>query len=202
MSQPALGRGGLIAGIVISIVLGFPQTSRADLIDAGFDLFDPQPGSLIFVPALGRLVPVVGVTISSFPDFGPVGLGNTNSILQRFDSVSDSGPSQTPIEMRAMQLMSTDGSNLFFTLQAAVPSLGTMDVTFGPTPGTGTFTWDIDVFLNVLTGSFGGPLFTSFGANLNAGPTPWSHIPPPSAVCIPQVNCLYNGTNANDFYPI
>jgi hypothetical protein len=175
--------------------------ARADVIDAGFDLFDPLSGSQIFVPALGRLVPIIGVTIPSFPAFGTANLGNTNSILHRDNSLSSSGPLTTPVEMQAMQLMSTDGSNLFFTVQAAPPSAGTLSVIFGPSPNSGTFTWDIDVFFNVATGSFGGPLFTSFDADLTAGPTPWSHVSPPGAVCIPGLNCLLNGTNATDFFP-
>ena len=97
-------------------------------------MFDPLTGSLIFVPTLGRLVPVIGVPIVSFPDFGPAPLGDTNSILRRANTVSDSGPTQTPVQMLAMQLMSTDGSNLFFTLQSCSPSTGVLNVQFGPAP--------------------------------------------------------------------
>jgi hypothetical protein len=189
-----------ICVIVFALCFSFP--ARANLIDAGYNLFDPLQGSTIFVPALGRLVPVVGVPITSFKAFGGADLGDTNSILQRQSPVSDSGPTQTPVQMVAMQLMSTDGSNLFFILQDSPLSIGTLNVQFGPAPNSGTFTWSIDVFFNGEAGSLGGPVFTSFDLNLTAGPTPWTDVAPPGAVCIPGINCFLNGIdNTADFFP-
>jgi hypothetical protein len=164
-------------------------------------MYDPLPGSQIFVPSLGRLVSVIGVPIGNFPGLGNVGLGDTNSILFLQNEVPFSGSFQTPVQMIAMQMMSTDGSNLFFTLQTLAPSVGTLAGQFDQASNSGTFNWDIDLFLNATTGSFTGPLFTSFDVDTVAGPSPWSHVPPPGALCLPRINCLLSGTNSNDFFP-
>lgn len=186
---------------VIVSALCFSLPARAHEIDAGFSLFDPLQGSTIFVPALGRLVPVVGVPITSFPAFGSADLGDTDSILQRDSDVSDSGPTETSVQMVAMQLMSTDGSDLFFTLGPTL-STGTLNVQFGPAQNSGTFTWSIDVFLNAETGSVGGPVVTSFELDLTTGPTLWTDVAPAGAVCITGINCLLNGSdNTSDFFP-
>jgi hypothetical protein len=208
MSHRAL-RHAVILACVLAFSASFSPIARADFIAAGFDLFDPLQGSQIFVPG-GHIVPVVGVPITSFPLlFGNAALGDTNSILERKGCLSDSGLSgsacqlptlQAPIQMLAMQMMSTDGSNLFFTLQSL--SFGTLNVQFGPAPNSGTFTWAIDLFFNVESGSLGGPLVTSFDVNLTAGPSPWTHVAPPNAVCIPGKNCFLDGTdNTKDFFP-
>jgi hypothetical protein len=147
------------------------------------------------------LVSVIGVPIVSFPGFGDVPLGDTNSILQLQNPVSESGPFLTPVQMVAMQMMSTDGTNLFFTLQTSVSSPGTLSGQFDPVIDLGTFNWDIDLFLDARTGGFTGPLFTSFDVDIMAGPSPWSHDVPPNAVCIPGINCLLNGTSSTDFFP-
>jgi hypothetical protein len=140
MSHETLKRQILIGSVALIFVTTISAEARADFISAVFDLFDPLPGSVIFVPALGRLVPVLGVPITSFPEFGGADLGNTDSILHRDNAVSDSGPFVTPVEMQAMQFVSTDGSDVFFTLQSTPASVGTLNVTFGPLPNSGTFT--------------------------------------------------------------
>src|SRR5262249_20446560 len=83
----------LVAGCLAAVVVAsFPLTSRASHeIPAGFDLFDPLVGSRINVPGLG-LIPIVGVPISSFPDFGGHNLGDTDSILQRKSLLTDIPP--------------------------------------------------------------------------------------------------------------
>jgi hypothetical protein len=200
MSHGALTRRTVVGCLVLAFVIAFPGLVRAGS-GGGFDLFDPLMGSQIFVPALGRPVFVVGVPIVSFPDFGNVPLGDTNSILQLQNPVSESGPFLTPVQMVAMQMMSTDGSNLFFTLQTGVSSAGTLSGQFDPVSDSGTFNWNIDLFLEAKTGSFTGPLFTSFDVDIIAGPSPWSHVAPPGAVCLPAINCFLNGTNSTDFFP-
>ena len=202
MTHEAFRHGSILTCLVLALITTCPRNARADFIDHGYDLFDPMSGSVLFVPALGSLVPILGVPIGSFPVFGSADLGDTNSILFRDITLSDSGPFTTPVEMEAMQLMSTDGSNLFFDLQAAPVSAGTLTATFGPVSHSGTFMWSIDLFFDVHTGSFGGPLLTSFDTIVTAGPVPWSNVAPPLAVCLPGFNCLLNGTdNLNDFFP-
>jgi hypothetical protein len=201
MSHGVLTRRTVVGCLVVAFVTAFPGLVRAGS-GGGFDLFDPRAGSQIFVPSLGRLVSVIGVPIVSFPDFGNVSLGDTNSILQLQNPVSQSGPFLTPVQMVAMQMMSTDGSNLFFTLQTSASSLGTLSGQFDPVLDLGTFNWNIDLFLDAKVGSFAGPLFTSFDVDIITGPSPWNHVAPPNAVCLPGINCLLNGTNSTDFFPI
>jgi hypothetical protein len=187
----------LLGYLVLAFVTAFPCTVSG----AGFDFFDPLPGSLIFVPSLGRVVSVVGVPIGNFEPIGNFGLGDTNSILSREENPPFSGSFQTPVQMLAMQMMSTDGSNLFFTLQTLALSVGTLDGQFDPGSNSGTFNWDINLVFDARTGSLAGPVFTSFDVDTMAGPSPWSHLLPPGAICIPGFNCLLNGTNSNDFFP-
>ena len=201
MSHGVLTRRTVVGCLVLAFVTAFPGLVRAGS-GGGFDLFDPRAGSQIFVPALGRLVSVIGVPIVSFnfPASGNVPIGDTNSILF-LENGPFAGSFQTPVQMIAMQMMSTDGSNLFFTLQTLASSVGTLDAQFNPLSNSGTFNWDIDLFFDAKTGSFAGPLFTSFDVDTLAGPSPWSHVLPPGAICIPGVNCLLNGTNSTDFFP-
>ena len=64
MSYVAIKRGITTGYFVLALVTVFPSAARGDQIDDGFNLFDPLPGSQIFVPGLG-LLPVVGVPIVS-----------------------------------------------------------------------------------------------------------------------------------------
>jgi len=180
MSHGVLTRRTVVGCLVLAFVTAFPGLVRAGS-GGGFDLFDPRAGSQIFVPALGRLVSVIGVPIVSFnfPASGNVPIGDTNSILQLLNPVSESGPFLTPVQMVAMQMMSTDGTNLFFTLQTSISSPGMLSGQFDPVLDSGTFNWNIDLFLDARTGGFTEPLFTSFDVDIMAGPSPWSHTAPP-----------------------
>lgn len=160
----------------------------------------------------------------------PVGPGNTDTIVRRdLDVNITSGPGTTPIELVALQLMSTAPVNFglgvgfyFITLQSArggPDSTGSMTITPGAPddhlPGTpeGTFSSFFDVFFDVRLGSLNGPIALSDVLVLSNSGAFWDATPGPSEVIVPG---LVGDLNANlhtnkvqntdtyqmDFFPI
>jgi PEP-CTERM motif len=203
-----------IGVLTCAMLVASPRNARAsDILFPGFDLFDPITGTEVFL--ISDLYPFVGDPLGSF-DFGagPVPTGNADTIIERLTSAMGPGSVSIPVQLRAMQLVSTTPIDIGFgldfhylTLQAAA-SLGTMVWTedpgfHGPPPpphGVANYlvlNWLFDVRL----GSLGGPVVFSDLKTLSSDPTPWSHFPPPGAVLIPGVNSFLNGTSPdNDFF--
>jgi hypothetical protein len=210
----------LAAVCTLAIVVGIPRSVLAsDIVIRGFDLFDPLPGTVVFLDGLG-LVPFIGSPLGSF-DFGagPIPTGTTDTIIERLDDAM--APMDTvPIAIRAMQLVTAApidigfGLNLYFlTLDPLMPSTGTMTFTdfsgsHGPPPPShGTFnygpiTWNFVV----REGTLAGTIRLSDTQTLTSGPIAWSHFPPPGALLIPGVNSglgpCPDGPPLCDFFPI
>jgi hypothetical protein len=200
-----------------------PAAAASDIIAPGWDLLDPLPGTMVFLPGFG-LVPFVGVPLGEF-DFGPgLGLrptGRADTIIHR--PVPAPSGSTIGVELVAMQMVSVAPFDigfgldlLYVTLQAGAPFTGTMtfsDFAAGPhlPPGPhGTVTYDdIDWRFDVRMGALDGPIVLSDAQTLSTGPIFWSHFPPPGAVTIPCVNVLLDGTPPlcgdgsalSDFFP-
>ena len=186
---------------VLLLVLGgsLPRAAHAAIMLPGFDLMDPLPGTLVFLPGPG-LVPFVGVPLGTF-DFGggPVATGTADTIFHR--PIAGAPSSSIPVELLAMQMVSAVPIDLGFgsalhylTLQAGPPSGGTMtfdDFSLGnhgpPPPPHGFVTYDVDWFFDVHMGALGGPVVFSSTKTLATGPLPWSHFLP-GAFHIPGVN--------------
>ena len=215
MSIRAIKQSLLVILIGALAALASPSASWASfIIDPGFDLFQTQPGT-----SVGG-VPFVGVPEGTF-NFGggPVGTGNTDTIVHRLGAgVAPGGvpgvAPPIPIEMVALHLMSAAPTNFglgvgfyFVTLQSergGPASTGTLGITFGPEGVPhGTFNSFFDVFFDIRLGSLTGPIALSGSAPLTATGVPWSHFPGPGAVEIPGVNTFLNGSNRlADFFPI
>ena len=203
-----------IGVLTCALMLASPRDTRAsDILFPGFDLFDPIPGTGVFL--LSDVYPFIGVPLGSF-DFGagPVSTGTADTVVERLTSAIGPGTVPIPVQLRAMQLVSTTPIDLGFgldfhylTLQAAA-SLGTMLWTedpgyHGPAPpphGVANYlalNWLFDVRL----GSLGGPVVFSDSKMLSSAGTPWSHFPPPGALLVPGVNSFLSGTSEdNDFF--
>jgi hypothetical protein len=197
-----------------ALAAGSPRTVEAsDIMLLGFDLFDPLPGSQVFLPGHG-LFPFVGVPLDTFDfGFGPVATGTTDTVIQRLEIAVGPGTVLIDVQLRAMQMVSAGPIDLgagldlhYLSLQAAA-SLGTMVWTefpgaHGPPPPPhGVAHYDpLNWLFEVRRGSLGGPLVLADSKILSSAPTPWSHFPPPGAVLIPGVNFLLSGTPDSDFF--
>ncbi|HEV8532243.1 MAG TPA: hypothetical protein VGT00_12555 [Methylomirabilota bacterium] len=215
MSVRTIKQALLVILVGALAALASPSASWASfIIDPGFDLFQTQPGT-----SVGG-VPFVGVPLGTF-NFGggPVGTGNTDTIVQRHATAVAPGgvpgvAPPIPIEMLALHLMSAAPTNFglgvgtyFVTLQSergGPASTGSLTITFGPEGAPhGTFGSFFDVFFDIRLGSLTGPIALSNDAILTANGVPWSHSPGPGAVEIPGVNTFLNGSDRlADFWSI
>jgi hypothetical protein len=195
---------GALAGCVslLAFVLGVGgRPASANPIQPGFDLFQTvSPGTSAVLPGIG-LVNFRGVPLDP-------SLGSTDTIVQRTGSLPSGGTGLIPIELVALELMSTSPVNIggsFFDLFAVInkgglipglpqpdvlpPSTGTLTIlSHNDVTGTGTFSSFFDVFVDIeLTPVGGNPRIPgSIVASMpsgNEGPLSgngiWSHTPPP-----------------------
>ncbi|WP_165252205.1 hypothetical protein [Paludisphaera soli] len=190
------------------------QAAGSLTVEDGYDLFASGPGTNF--PGLG---PLVGVPLATY-DFGdgngPVGIGNTDTIVHRLDAVTvpaigDTGT--TRLEMLALQLATANPVNFggfgldtyYITLQSArggPATLGSMDITFTSLEG-GTFSSFFDVFFDIRIGALDGAIVLSDSLRLTSTDVPWDREPPPGAVVIEGINRFLNGQdNGADFWPI
>jgi hypothetical protein len=206
--------------LALAAVAGSPRAALAsDIVIRGFDLFDPLPGTSVFLPGFG-LVPFIGVPLGTF-DFGSgsVPTGTTDTIIERIEDAN--APSETiDVVIRAMLMVTVAPIDLGFgpslhylTLDALLPSTGFMtflDFTgshAAPPPSHGTFsygpiTWNFDI----REGSPTGTIRVSDSQTLSSGSVEWSHFPSPTAFTIPGVNTglgpCADGVPLCDFFPI
>jgi hypothetical protein len=195
-------------------VLAGPGLSQAGpMVAPGWDLFQTLPGTSFFG------VPFEGVNLGTFDFGGTIGVkrvGNADTIVQRLDTAD--APSETiPIEMLALQLMTTAPVNLgagtdfyFITLQSVrggSDTLGSMTINFDPEPANltdqhGTFDSFFDVFFDLRIGDLNGPIVFSGMENISSANVPWAHKLLPKPLEIDDVNIFLNGTNRTaDFFP-
>ena len=210
-----LGFAGLIALLA-------PMRAEADVVKAGYDLFQTiTPGTNF------QGVDFMGVPLGTFNFGGAIGtktVGPTDTIIQRLSDVTApaGGSGTTALIMQALQLETTAPTtafgpldNYFITLQSThggSASTGTMTINFtNPTPGpppptqpfAGTFSSSLDVFFDIHKGSLTGAIVASSDLVITNTGTPWSHYPDPNAILITGVNHLLNGVDgSNDFFPI
>lgn len=204
---------GLFTALLLAAV---PRPLHASDIDLpGFDLFDPLPGTQIFLDGFG-LIPFVGVPLGSF-DFGSgsVPTGNTDTVMFRNEEINDlTGKLTTTVDLLAMQLV-TDGEfdlgkgldRYYLTVSSAPASTGTMEFMFaGPhdcSAPHGSFRYtSLTYNFDVWTGAPGGTFVFSDTMTLSSPFQPWSHCAPPGVVLIPDVNFLLDGTPESDFFAL
>jgi hypothetical protein len=201
--------GVLVIGIALAAV---PGRCRAGglIVDKGYDLFQTTTGSSF--PGLGDLV---GVPLGKFNfGSGAVGVGTTDTIIQRLDDVTvaaagDTG--STRLLVNALQLetatqvdfMNLGMDNYFVTLQSThggPKSTGTMDITFASAAG-GTFTSTLDMNFDIRKHSLNGNIVASLDLMLSNSGASWGRIPPAAAELINGINYKLNGTDtSNDFW--
>ena len=203
---------------LLAFVLGVGgRPAFANPIQPGFDLFQTvSPGTSAVLPSIG-LVNFRGVPLDP-------SLGNTDTIVQRTGSLPSGGTGPIPIELVALELMSTSPVNIggsFFDLFAVInkgglipglpqpdvlpPSTGTLTIlSHNDVTGTGTFSSFFDVFVDIELTPVGGNPRTpgSIVASMpsgNEGPLQatgsWSHTPPPNYPNNP-------GFPAGGFFPV
>jgi hypothetical protein len=181
-------------------VLFLQTSSRADVVDPGFDLFT-------FPDTSFDGVVWAGVPLGTYNFGGSIGVqnvGNTDTIVRRLGT---SGTGQTvPLQVDALQLVSATpsfgGQYGFITLDPNDTSGGTITC-FTATPGTGgTYSAQLHVYYDLHIGSLAGPVYTS-GEVTEKGSGDWQHNPPPGSLLIPGVNDELNGTDTSaDFWPV
>jgi len=177
-------------------------------VSARYDLFETLPVSSF--PGLGNLM---GVPLGTF-DFGsgPVGVGTTDTIVQRLSDVTVAAPGDTgstgllvkALQMETVTPVDFGGAgldNYFVTLSQSQPSTGTIDITFA-SPAGGTFSSSLEITFDIRKGSLNGPIIISPTLTLTNSGALWDRIPPPGAVVIDGINHFLNGQNIdNDFWP-
>jgi hypothetical protein len=187
--------------------LCLPIPSRADTVDAGYDLFTTVEAGTFF-DGIGNLQ---GVPLNTYNFGGSIGVqnvGNTDTIVQRLQNVTATG--STSLQLDALQLESVNavfGSipgiatpYAFITLD---PSDLSLDVGTMTTNANHTFTSSLNVYFDVLEGSLTGPVYSTGDLTLTSTDVAWTHQAPPGALEIPGVNYDLNGVNTYaDFWPV
>jgi hypothetical protein len=192
---------------------------QAGDVCAGYDLFATIP------PTNFQGIEFEGVPLGTF-DFGAgaVNVGNTDTIVQRLDTVSPPGGT-TDLVMLALQLVSVNtydaalnldpgGQHVYVTLDHSFPSTGVMTIDIdNPLANfnNGTFDSNLTVAFDLTLGS---PVGLNLNAlvgcgveacvlELSATNVPWDRTPPPGALTIEDVNYLLDETNDiyGDFWP-
>jgi hypothetical protein len=185
-----LALGTLICG------LGSPLSSRAVLVDAGWDLFTTV-GTTYF-----NAMNWQGVPLGTYNFGGAIGsqsVGNTDTIMQRVNAVPDGGGS-TALNLVALQLESINAPSLYLTLQSVHG--GTASTGQATINADGTFNSFFDVWFDVRYGGLDGTIVQSGAMELDTSGT-WSHTAPAGALKIEGVNYLLNGTDTSaDFWVI
>lgn len=220
--RPAVRFLALRAAVIALPLLLLAPAARADWIVAeGWDLLETAPGTFFeFDDGSGPVnIPFDGLPIEQFGFGGSIGVqdvGTADTIVERLaaaDSGGVPGTAPIPIQMVELQLVSTDGSNLFITLQSnrdpgagdPVPgpaSTGTMAITF-TSETEGTFDSTLDVWFDVRRGSPESPIIDSGMKTLTSTDVAWDRTAPPDAVTILGVNFQLKGnaTTDRDFQP-
>ena len=208
----------ILAAMAALAVTGASQGSTT--VDPGWDLFTTAPGTTF----MG--VPFVGVPLGTFDFGGAFGImptGLTDTIVHRTTGASAPAGTISTV-MVALQLMSAvpfdpDGpgpgplGTYYVTLQSArlpiegppVPTLGTIDITFGPeAPVHGSFDSFFDVFFDLRFGGVGGPIALSGELPLTGTGNLWGHTAPPGSLVIEGVNhdLAGPGDPSHDFFPV
>jgi len=204
---------GLATGL-LAYAAGPEARAGSLTVDAGYDLWRTLAGTTF--PGLGNLV---GVPLGSYNfGSGPVGVGDTDTIIHRLDNVTVAAVGNTGttrLEMVSLQLETAAPvdfggaglDNYFITLQSTrggPATLGSMGITFGSLDG-GSFTSFFDVFFDIRKGSLNGAIvFSNTDAlRLTSDGADWNRIAPPGAVVINGVNHFLNGLNNDmDFWPL
>jgi len=200
------------ACILLGSVAALPSHAQAFDVYAGYDLFQTTTGTNF----LGT--PLQGVPLGTYNFGGTVGVqnvGNTDTIIQRTVNAGPSslgGTFTTPLVMNALSMVTsvptTFGGALplntyYIFLNPAVPSTGSMDITYGSAT-SGTFNSSLTVNFDIGTAPNdpGSAVFSGSSLLTSTG-NAWNNIAPPHAVLINGVDYNLNGgTNANDFWPI
>jgi len=184
--------------------LCLPIPSRADTVDAGYDLFTTVEAGTFF-DGIGNLQ---GVPLNTYNFGGSIGVqnvGNTDTIIQRLAAATV--PGTVSVQMDALQLESAvpafGGNYAYITLDPNYTSVGTLTIESLPSAGSpGTFNDYFNVYFDVRYGSLSAPIEETDGVALT-GAGFWSNDAPPGALTIPGVNYDLNGVNTYaDFWPV
>ncbi|HSL83764.1 MAG TPA: hypothetical protein VLF66_13395 [Thermoanaerobaculia bacterium] len=190
------------------------------MVAQGSDLLETAPGTFFqFDDGSGpETIPFDGLPLEQFDFGGTVGVqdtGTADTIVERLqvaDSGGAPGTDTFQIQLVALRLVSSDGSNLFITLQSdrdpgagdpapGPASTGSMDVTF-TTSTEGTFDSTLDVWFDVRRGAPDAPILASDVKTLTSTGVAWGRTAPAGAVTLPGVNFqLDGGTTGQDFWP-
>jgi hypothetical protein len=190
MKRQLIKSFSIVGVLALVFTLASPRVSQAVIIPPGCDFLTTQPGaSFGGAPFLGVPLGIVNLAALNC-GLGLANLGTTDTIVRHIDPADTLNPTQIPIEMVALHLMSAnafdpDGpgplptATYFVTLQSergGPASTGTM--TINPT----TFTSTINVCFDLRSSLLTGPLVLSLcdtlrsdtdGNPLTLDPIPW-----------------------------
>jgi hypothetical protein len=190
-----LGTASLLTGLCL------PTPSRAQPVDAGYDLLTAVPGGATFDGINWQ-----GVPLNTYNFGGSIGVqnvGNTDTIIQRLAAATV--PGTVSVQMDALQLESAvpafGGNYAYITLDPNYTSVGTLTIESLPSAGSpGTFNDYFNVYFDVRYGSLSAPIEETDGVALT-GAGFWSNDAPPGALTIPGVNYDLNGVDTSaDFW--
>ena len=198
----------------LCVLFAASSVSQASIdASAGWDTFmtisaylDLGSGPIAFDP----------VPLGTYDFGGTIGTQNTgdvDSIVQRIDnaSVASAGLTDTiDIELVALQFVSVDPINIgagldyhYITLQTAVTSGGTMDITFDDADG-GTFDSSFEAFFDLRIGSLTGTILASDSREFTASDVEWERGPEDNLI-VPEIDNVNQnhaglGDRSEDFW--
>lgn len=203
MQKVSLSRSLMVIGGALALCAVGAVRAQADYtVHSGYDLFQTDPSSTIFNGVNFQGVPLGTYNFGG----GPVGVGNTDTIIQRTqDAVAAGGSSATiNAQIVALQLESVapvNGHTLFLTLDPTMASTGQTTINFNSNGTGGTFSSFFDVFFDLHTDSLNGTIEQKGDIKLMSDGGMWSRIAPPGAVTINGINNLLDGVDTNqDFW--
>jgi hypothetical protein len=164
----------LAALTVLTVSIGY---AKAGDILPGFDLLN-TPNQSASIPGLGNVMEQ-GV---------PIGPGNTDTIVQRFNGLADGQSGVINAQIVALSIAGSivsgpfTGDTFSVKLDPSHASLGQLNVTNPPGPGGGTFTSFFDVFtdITISQGSNVVAIVPHEDLLSSVGTTPWAEIPAPN----------------------
>jgi hypothetical protein len=159
-----------------ALLLSGSSPLRAGLITPGFDLLS-TPTQTATIAGLGD-VTEHGV---------PIGPGNTDTIVQRFNGLADGQSGVINAQIVALSVAGTildgpfAGLNFSVALDPSHASLGQLDVMNPTGPGGGTFTSFFDVFTDITLSTPGGQVVAVVPHEdlIQSSTTPWQETPAP-----------------------
>ena len=174
---------GIWLWAVIAIGIGMDTRAWAGALDPGFDLLHtPMSNTTLLGLMAGSGGFITSDDVNGLHGV-PVGPGNTDTIIERTQGLTDGESGIVEAEIVALHLHGTiqtlmGPALLDIRLDESQHSYGEIDITHNDPMG-GTFSSFFDVFVSLDFDTPAGPMTVLRQDELRSSGTPWSHDPPP-----------------------